>query len=208
MGPIDRAAELAALGHQGPLTAADVERAERALADDPDPRVRAAAVGSARPRRRRRRRPAGVRRRDRRSGPAVRRRGAELAPGPGRPTSRSPSALVAAPRRSRRHRGGGRGLGARRAGCARDRRRCGQRAGPGRRGAIVTRSHAKPRSRRSVRWAIPAGCPRCSSRAPTAPPSAGVPSSRSRRSPVPRSTRRWRVRSTTRTGKFVRPPRT
>ena len=45
-GPIDRAAELAALGHREPLTPDDVERAERALASDPDPRVRAAAAGA------------------------------------------------------------------------------------------------------------------------------------------------------------------
>ncbi len=79
-GPVDRAAELATLGHQGPLTATDAERAEHALAGDPDPRVRAAAVGAL------------VRAGDggtpRRAFvvaitdpvPAVRRRGAELAP--------------------------------------------------------------------------------------------------------------------------------
>jgi HEAT repeat protein len=45
-GPIDRAAELAALGHQEPLTPGDVEHAAHALAGDPDPRVRSAAAGA------------------------------------------------------------------------------------------------------------------------------------------------------------------
>jgi HEAT repeat protein len=80
-GPVARAAELAALGHRGPLTPDDVERAARALADDPDPRVRAAAVGAVvrggdvtAPR-------TAVIRAMADPAPAVRRRGAELAAG-------------------------------------------------------------------------------------------------------------------------------
>ena len=88
-GPVDRAAELAGLGHQGPLTVADVERAEHALASDPDSRVRAAAAGALVR--------AGVGDAPRRALvvaiadplPAVRRRAAELAP------ACSPDAAVA-----------------------------------------------------------------------------------------------------------------
>ncbi len=77
---LERAAELAALGHRGPLTPDDLARATRALADDSDPRVRVAAVGAV------------VRSGDVAAAgsactraladpdPAVRRRGAELAP--------------------------------------------------------------------------------------------------------------------------------
>jgi HEAT repeat protein len=45
-GPVARAAELASLGRAGRLTPDDTERAERALAADPDARVRAAALGA------------------------------------------------------------------------------------------------------------------------------------------------------------------
>ena len=76
----DRAAEIAELGHRGPLAAIDLERIEHALAGDPDPRVRAAAAGALVR--------AGVGDAPRRAVvvavadpvPAVRRRGAELAP--------------------------------------------------------------------------------------------------------------------------------
>ena len=45
-GPVARAAELATLGHHAPLDTAARERLRVALADDPDPRVRAAALGA------------------------------------------------------------------------------------------------------------------------------------------------------------------
>jgi HEAT repeat protein len=45
-GPVARAAELAALGHQAPLAADARERLVVALVDDPDPRARAAALGA------------------------------------------------------------------------------------------------------------------------------------------------------------------
>jgi HEAT repeat protein len=45
-GPVARAAELASLGHQGPLDRAETARAVRALGNDPDARVRAAALGA------------------------------------------------------------------------------------------------------------------------------------------------------------------
>jgi HEAT repeat protein len=45
-GPVARAAELAALGHRGALTAADRDRLRAACRDDADPRVRAAALGA------------------------------------------------------------------------------------------------------------------------------------------------------------------
>lgn len=45
-GPVARAAELAELGHQGPLPAPAATLVGRALRDDPDPRVRAAALGA------------------------------------------------------------------------------------------------------------------------------------------------------------------
>ena len=45
-GPVARAAALAALGHRGELTAEDVARLGDAAADDPDARVRAAALGA------------------------------------------------------------------------------------------------------------------------------------------------------------------
>jgi HEAT repeat protein len=50
-GPVARAAELAALGHHPPLEGAPLDRAARdrlraAVADDPDARVRAAALGA------------------------------------------------------------------------------------------------------------------------------------------------------------------
>ncbi len=112
MSKVDRAAELAELGHQGPLAAIDLERVERALADDPDPRVRAAAAGALVR--------AGVGDAPRRAfvaaivdpSPDVRRRGAELAPGCS-PDAELASRARRGPRRSRRHRGGGRGLGTR-----------------------------------------------------------------------------------------------
>jgi HEAT repeat protein len=44
--PVSRAADLAALGHRGTLAADDRARAEQALQEDPDPRVRAAALGA------------------------------------------------------------------------------------------------------------------------------------------------------------------
>jgi HEAT repeat protein len=80
MEPVVRAAELASLGHQHELAPSDTERAEQALAHDPDPRVRAAAVGALVR--------AGRGDTPRRAfvvaivdeSPAVRRRGAELAP--------------------------------------------------------------------------------------------------------------------------------
>jgi len=45
-GPVARAAALAALGHRGNLTAPDVARLHLAATDDPDARVRAAALGA------------------------------------------------------------------------------------------------------------------------------------------------------------------
>lgn len=45
-GPVARAAELAGLGHQGPLAPEAAELARHALRDDGDPRVRAAALGA------------------------------------------------------------------------------------------------------------------------------------------------------------------
>jgi len=45
-GPVARAAELAALGHRAPVARADVDRLATAAAGDPDPRVRAAALGA------------------------------------------------------------------------------------------------------------------------------------------------------------------
>ncbi len=45
-GPVARAAELAALGHRGNVTVADRDRLERAAVDDPDPRVRTAALAA------------------------------------------------------------------------------------------------------------------------------------------------------------------
>ena len=45
-GPVARAAELAALGHHGPLARAARDRLLAALHDDVDPRVRAAALGA------------------------------------------------------------------------------------------------------------------------------------------------------------------
>lgn len=45
-GPVARAAELATLGHQAPLVRDARDRLLTALDDDPDPRVRAAALGA------------------------------------------------------------------------------------------------------------------------------------------------------------------
>lgn len=45
-GPVARAAELAELGHQGPLAAEAAALVGHALSDDPDPRVRTAALGA------------------------------------------------------------------------------------------------------------------------------------------------------------------
>jgi HEAT repeat protein len=45
-GPVARAAELAALGHRAPVSRADVDRLASSAAGDPDPRVRAAALGA------------------------------------------------------------------------------------------------------------------------------------------------------------------
>ena len=45
-GPVARAAELATLGHHAPIDADARERLLGALDDDPDPRVRAAALGA------------------------------------------------------------------------------------------------------------------------------------------------------------------
>jgi HEAT repeat protein len=45
-GPVARAAELAALGHQAPLDAAARDRLRVAIVDDDDPRVRTAALGA------------------------------------------------------------------------------------------------------------------------------------------------------------------
>ena len=45
-GPVARAAELAALGHRDTLTRADVDRLAASGVGDPDPRVRAAALGA------------------------------------------------------------------------------------------------------------------------------------------------------------------
>jgi HEAT repeat protein len=45
-GPVARAAELAALGHRASLLPADVARLEQAAGEDPDPRVRAAALAA------------------------------------------------------------------------------------------------------------------------------------------------------------------
>jgi HEAT repeat protein len=45
-GPVARAAELAALGHRAPVARADVDRLASAATHDPDPRVRAAALGA------------------------------------------------------------------------------------------------------------------------------------------------------------------
>jgi HEAT repeat protein len=45
-GPVARAAELAALGHRPPLTSDDRHRLHAAVEHDPDPRVRAAALGA------------------------------------------------------------------------------------------------------------------------------------------------------------------
>jgi len=45
-GPVARAAALAALGHRGDLTPDDAARLQDAAAGDPDPRVRAAALGA------------------------------------------------------------------------------------------------------------------------------------------------------------------
>ncbi len=45
-GPVARAAELAALGHRAPVARADVDRLASAATRDPDPRVRAAALGA------------------------------------------------------------------------------------------------------------------------------------------------------------------
>ncbi|HEY3672194.1 MAG TPA: HEAT repeat domain-containing protein [Acidimicrobiia bacterium] len=45
-GPVARAAELAALGHHTPLDAGARDQLLAALDDDPDPRVRSAAIGA------------------------------------------------------------------------------------------------------------------------------------------------------------------
>jgi HEAT repeat protein len=45
-GPVARAAELAELGHQGPLAPESAARVGQALVGDPDPRVRATALGA------------------------------------------------------------------------------------------------------------------------------------------------------------------
>jgi len=45
-GPVARAAELAALGHRASVLPADLERLEQSAAEDPDPRVRAAALAA------------------------------------------------------------------------------------------------------------------------------------------------------------------
>jgi HEAT repeat protein len=45
-GPVARAAEYAALGHRPPLGSLDLSRLDAAVRDDPDPRVRAAALGA------------------------------------------------------------------------------------------------------------------------------------------------------------------
>jgi HEAT repeat protein len=45
-GPVARAAELAAIGHRGAVTAEEVGRLEIACAQDPDARVRTAALGA------------------------------------------------------------------------------------------------------------------------------------------------------------------
>jgi HEAT repeat protein len=45
-GPVARAAELATLGHHAPLDEAAIDRLVAAHHDDPDPRVRAAALGA------------------------------------------------------------------------------------------------------------------------------------------------------------------
>jgi HEAT repeat protein len=45
-GPVARAAELATLGHQAPLDRVALDRVLAAVGDDPDPRVRAAALGA------------------------------------------------------------------------------------------------------------------------------------------------------------------
>ena len=45
-GPVARAAELATLGHQAPLDDTTIDRLVAAHHDDPDPRVRAAALGA------------------------------------------------------------------------------------------------------------------------------------------------------------------
>jgi HEAT repeat protein len=78
--PVARAADLAALGHRGPPSRADVERLIGASVDDPDPRVRAAALGAlvrVAPHAALESWPRAVTD----AAPAVRRRAAELAPG-------------------------------------------------------------------------------------------------------------------------------
>ena len=91
-GPVARAAELAALGYRPQLSPADLLRLDDALAGDPDPRVRAAAIAAL------------VRARSATTrdawetavldpAPAVRRRAAELAPALG--AGASVDALVA-----------------------------------------------------------------------------------------------------------------
>ena len=78
-GPVARAAELAALGHRGPLSPAEHARLETAALDDDDPRVRAAALGALA-----RAAPGDAevlwRRAAEDPAPSVRRRAAELAP--------------------------------------------------------------------------------------------------------------------------------
>jgi HEAT repeat protein len=85
-GPVARAAELAALGHHGPLPRIDLDRLAAAGTADPDPRVRVAALGAL------------VRVAPREAdplwqhattdaSPAVRRRAAELAPRLASPTA-------------------------------------------------------------------------------------------------------------------------
>lgn len=78
-GPVARAAELAALGHQPPLDRSARERLIGAIDRDPDPRVRAAALGAlvrAAPDTAHESWPRALAD----VAPAVRRRGAELAP--------------------------------------------------------------------------------------------------------------------------------
>jgi HEAT repeat protein len=95
-GPVARAAALAALGHRPPLPPGAAARLSRAAVDDPDARVRAAALGAlsraGTPARAARAWADATLDRD----AAVRRRAAELAPGlAGRGAPVSPEQLVA-----------------------------------------------------------------------------------------------------------------
>jgi HEAT repeat protein len=91
-GPVARAAELAALGHRGPPSRAEIDLLTASSADDPDPRVRAAALGAL----------VRVAPRDALAvwsravvdpAPAVRRRAAELAPAVPPPDTVAPAVL-------------------------------------------------------------------------------------------------------------------